>query len=521
VDRRPKLETLTHGTVWHPSTTRPRNHVLPSGRAAALFAFDSGSTRSFEDTSEIEERAGREAVGTSARVQRSPVKRHGLGNWRLIVCVFLPFAAGYYLSYLFRTINTLISGRLTTDLGINAADLGLLASVYFLAFGAAQIPIGALLDRFGPRRVQSGLLVVAAAGALLFGISTGFYALLIARTMIGFGVAAALMAGLKAVVIWFPRDKVALVNGYMIMLGALGGVSATAPAEWLVDRIGWRGLFELLAVITLATALLIYLAVPEPAETQKADLRSSTLKTVYLNAQFWRVAPLSAVCVGSAWALQGLWAAPWLTDVEGLDRHSLINRLFIMAICICVGALLLGVIADRLRRRGVRTEIVLATLAALFVTAELAVILRLPVPQLLPWCVVSMFGAATVLSYAIMADSFPSEFAARANGGLNLLHFGWAFAAQCGIGVILEQWPSQDGHYPVIAYQTAFGLNVAVQVLALAWFIAPLIHALTRALALQAIEAISSRFGHEGDVVETMTLSADVIFFDAVEDVDW
>jgi sugar phosphate permease len=529
VDRRPKLETLTRGTVPHPSTTRPRNHVLPSGRAAALFAFDSGSTLSFEDTSEIEERAAREAVRTSARVQRSPVKLHGLANWRLIACVFLPFAAGYYLSYLFRTINTLISGRLTTDLGINAADLGLLASVYFLAFGAAQIPIGSLLDRFGPRRVQSALLVVAAAGALLFGISTGFYALLIARTMIGFGVAAALMAGLKAVVIWFPRDQVALVNGYMIMFGALGGVSATVPAEWLMNRIGWRGLFELLAVITLATALMIYFAVPEPAETQTADARSSTLKTVYLNAQFWRVAPLSAVCVGSAWALQGLWAAPWLTDVEGLDRHSLITRLFIMAISICVGALLLGVIANRLRRRGIRTEIVLVALAVVFVMAELAVILRLPLPQLLPWCVVSMFGAATVLSYAIMAESFPARFAARANGGLNLLHFGWAFAAQYGIGLILEQWPRQGGHYPVIAYQTAFGLDVAVQVLALAWFIAPLLYAwvraltraLTRALALRAIEAISSRLGNEGDVVETMTPSAEMIAFDATEDVNW
>jgi MFS family permease len=526
VDRRPKLETLTRGTVRHPSTTRLRNHVLPSGRAAALFAFDSGLTLSFEETSEIEERASREAVRTPSQVQSSPARGHGgLANWRLIAGVFLPFAAGYYLSYLFRTINTLISGRLTTDLGINAADLGLLASVYFLAFGAAQIPIGSLLDRFGPRRIQSGLLVVAAAGALLFGISTGFYALLIARTMIGFGVAAALMAGLKAVVVWFPRDQVALVNGYMIMFGALGGVSATVPAEWLMNRIGWRGLFELLAAITLATALMIYFAVPEPAETQKADLKSSTLKTVYLNAQFWRVAPLSAVCVGSAWALQGLWAAPWLTDVEGLDRHSLITRLFIMAICICVGALLLGVIADRLRRRGVRTEIVLATLAALFVTAELAVILRVPVPQLLPWCVVSMFGAATVLSYAIMADSFPSEFAARANGGLNLLHFGWAFATQYGIGLILEQWPRQDGHYPVIAYQTAFGLNVAVQVLALAWFIAPLLHArvraLTRALTLRAMEAVSSRLENEGDVVETMTPSAEMIAFDATEDVNW
>ena len=93
--------------------------------------------------------------------------------WRLVARVFLPFAAGYYLSYLFRTINALISDRLISDTGLGTADLGLLTSVYFLVFAAAQIPIGVLLDRFGPRRVQSCLLLVAAAGAGLFAISTG------------------------------------------------------------------------------------------------------------------------------------------------------------------------------------------------------------------------------------------------------------------------------------------------------------------------------------------------------------
>jgi sugar phosphate permease len=98
--------------------------------------------------------------------------------WCLIARVFLPFAAGYYLSYLFRTINALISGHLISDTGLGTADLGLLTSVYFtsvyfLVFAAAQIPIGILLDRFGPRRVQSALLLVAAAGAGLFAMSTG------------------------------------------------------------------------------------------------------------------------------------------------------------------------------------------------------------------------------------------------------------------------------------------------------------------------------------------------------------
>jgi hypothetical protein len=105
--------------------------------------------------------------------------------------------------------------------------------------------------------------------------------------------------------------------------------------------------------------------------------------------------------------------------------------------------------------------------------AELALILRVPLPSILPWSVVSVVGAATVLSYAIIADYFPVEIAARANGALNLLHFGWAFAVQYGIGLIVNQWATQDGRYSLAAYQAAFGLSLALQVLALLWFAVP------------------------------------------------
>jgi sugar phosphate permease len=140
----------------------------------------------------------------------------------LIAFVFLPVAVGYYLSYLFRTINGLISSVLTSKLALGAADLGLLTSVYFLTFAAAQIPVGALLDRYGPRRVQAALLLIAALGAALFGAAQTFRALVLARAMIGVGVAAALTAGLKAIVLWFPRERVALLNCSMVMLGRDG-----------------------------------------------------------------------------------------------------------------------------------------------------------------------------------------------------------------------------------------------------------------------------------------------------------
>jgi type IV secretory pathway TrbF-like protein/predicted MFS family arabinose efflux permease len=398
----------------------------------------------------------------------SPIRK-----WRLIAFVFLPFVTGYYLAYLFRTISAVIAEPLKADLALGAADLGLLTSVYFLAFAAAQIPIGAMLDRYGPRRVQSALLLVAAAGAALFAVSEDFPTLVIARSMIGLGMAAALTAGLKAIVLWFPRDRVALLNGYMVMLGAFGAITATAPAERLLEWIGWRGLFELLAAATALSAILIHFAVPEHASSSVKSPAFISLKTVYTDLRFWRLAPLSATCVGSAWALQGLWAAPWLTDVEGFDRTGLITQLFVMAVALSAGALLLGTMADRLRRHCIGTQDLFGVVAALFIVAQLALIVRLPVPSAVPWSIIAVVGAGTVLSYAILAEYFPKELAGRANGALNVLHLGWAFIVQYMTGLIIEQWPVPNGNHSAVAYQVAFGLNVAMQTAAFGWFMLP------------------------------------------------
>lgn len=394
--------------------------------------------------------------------------------WRLIACVFLPFAAGYYLSYLFRTINALISEPLISDIGLGTAELGLLTSVYFLVFAAAQIPVGIMLDRFGPRRVQSALLLIAAAGAGLFAMSTGFLSLLIARAMIGLGVAAALTAGLKSIILWFPRERVALLNGYMVMLGSLGAVTATAPAEHLLAWMGWRQLFEILAAATGVTAVLIYVAVPDRIDPSTASI-PATLSSVFGDRRFWRIAPLSATCVGSAWSLQGLWASTWLTDVEGFDRGSLVRQLFIMSIVLSGGAWFFGTTVHYFRRRGIGAESILTTVAVLFIAAQFALILRVPLPSLLPWSVVAIVGAASVVSFAVIADYFPPELAGRANGALNVLHFGCAFLAQYATGLILEQWSPGASHKPILAYQLAFGLNVMLQIAALAWFALPLL----------------------------------------------
>src|SRR5215471_4755588 len=229
---------------------------------------------------------------------------------RLVACVLLPFAAGYYLSYLFRSINALIASDLVTELHIDAKDLGLLTSVYFLVFAAVQLPFGALLDRYGPKTIQSALRLLASSGALIFALADGLIGLIIGRGVLSLGVALALMAGFKAIVLWFPSERIVLVNGWYVMLGALGAVTATAPAELVVQSVGWRGLFALLAGLSALAALLLLFAAPERqgAPSVRAVTPAASRWVIYVDRRFWRMAPLSAIGIGTSWSLQGLWA---------------------------------------------------------------------------------------------------------------------------------------------------------------------------------------------------------------------
>jgi MFS family permease len=424
---------------------------------------------------------------------------------RVVLLVLLPFVSGYYLSYLYRSINALISEALVSEFGLSPGNLGFLTATYFLAFGLIQLPLGVWLDRFGPRRVQAVLLSIAAAGAALFASADGFVALALGRGLIGLGVAGALMAGLKAIVLWFPPERIALANGWFIMLGALGAVTATAPAELALAHMGWRGMFAVLAVMTAVSALVVLLVVPERRHgaTPGTPGNALSIAAIYRDPHFWRLAPLSATCIGSAWALQGLWAASWLTDVEELERPAVVTHLFVMALALSASALLLGIGADRLRRRGTPLAATLAVATGAAILAQLALVLRWPVPVWLPWVTIAAAGAGTVLSYAILSEMFPKSASGRANGALNLLHVTAAFAIQYAVGLVVQQSPAENGHYPPEAYQAALGLNLVLQVAAFLWFIRPErktalgylpahpIHAFAGGLGLAPVAALS------------------------------
>ena len=194
---------------------------------------------------------------------------------------------------------------------------------------------------------------------------------------------------------------------------------------------------------------------------------------IYRDLRFWRIAPLAATGLGTSFSLQGLWAAPWLTDVAGLDRPAIVEHLTLMAAVLAASALLLGALAERLRRAGIPTEFFLAGTLALSVAAQVALLLGLSVSSYLLFGIIATGGATAVLSFAILARYFPSAVAGRANAALGVLNMGTAFALQCLSGLIIAQWPAADGHYPAEAHQAAMAAGLGLQLIGLGVFFAP------------------------------------------------
>ncbi len=411
------------------------------------------------------------------------MERVFLANWRrmslhgrraaVTLALFVPFGAGYFLSYLFRTINGPIAGSLTGAFDLGPRELGVLTALYFLAFASFQIPAGLLIDRHGPHRVQVGLLVVAAAGALLFAVAPSLPALMAGRALIGLGCSGALVTGVKALSLWLPPERRALGNCFMVMAGGLGAVASTTPLEALARVLQWRGIFALLAATTALLAALVWRVRPQrddPAQPPSRDMGAG-LRAVLRDPRFWRVAPLSASVVGAAFAIHGLWAARWLADVGRLGSHAVNTALLVMGVTLTCGALTFGLLATALRRRGVTTTTLFVASCLVFIAVECLITtggVRFPAALL---GVFAVFGSITVLSFTIVGELFPQVLVGRANGVLNVLHLGTAFAFQAGIGGIVALWPAlPDRSPPPGAYSVAFGAIVAVQCAALAWF---------------------------------------------------
>lgn len=387
------------------------------------------------------------------------------GVWPM---VFLPFALGYFLSYLLRTVNAVISPDLTAELALSAADLGLLTSAYFLAFGLAQIPLGIALDRFGPRRINVALLMLAAFGSALFATGETMLELSLARALIGLGVSACLMSGLKAFSLWFPPQQQSSMTGFIMAAGALGALTAATPVEAMLPFLGWRGIFWAIAAVAACTALYIALSVPETPPGGHRQTLGEALRSVgkiFTSSFFLRFAGGAMFFTGGFMALQSLWAVPWLMHLDGLSRAQAAIFLVLLNLGMLTGQLSIGFFGTRLAHYGIQPMHLIRGGFCLVLVVELLIVGRVGFSSIL-WFVLGVLAAVNAQVYVAAARFFPREAFGRVSTAINLMAFAGAFIVQWGLGIVLDVVDAA-GHTPQTGLTIAFVLLISVQAAAL------------------------------------------------------
>lgn len=395
----------------------------------------------------------------------------------LILRVLVPLGAGFFMASFFRSLNAVLSPYLITDLHLTARSLGLLTSVYFFTSAVFQAPLGLIMDRFGPRRVQGTMMCVATIGVLMFAFSDDVNVLIAGRAIMGVGAAGALMTSFQAIVLWFPPARWPSLNGWVMAAGGLGGLTASLPAALVLHVTDWHGLMLGAAVATILVAITILVVVPEhgrPARHSTVGEQVRGLALIYRDRLFWRLAPVSAVASGSNLAFGGLWAGPWLKDVAGLGPDGIAVTVFFFAALVTIAFIVNGMVASWLGRRGIALTWIIGI--GFFIS------IMLQLPLLLPtgagrWVVmvgIGAFGGITALAYPLLNAHFPAGMSGRVSTAVNLFFFVGAFVVQYAVGFIIDLFePVAQGTYPVAAYQTAFAVMIVVELMSWLWFLIP------------------------------------------------
>lgn len=364
--------------------------------------------------------------------------------------VVLPFASGHFISYFYRNMNAVLADVLTRELGLPASRLGLLTSAYFLAFATLQIPLGIWLDRYGPRRVQLLLLLFSMLGGVVAANSATLWGLVLARTLIGFGSAACLMATFKSITLIMPRAQWPFYNGIALMVGSLGALASTAPLLWLEGHLGWRGCFWLLTGITALLWLVLwrYVADLRPAHFSGAREMLQDLWALYRLPRFWQISLMSLLPQGFYMAFQGLWLGPWLRDVAHWPTTTVAAALLASGAAMVAGSFLSGSLATALLRQGVRT----LSLQWLMIVLCWSCVLGLWFGHAAwAWGLaigLCFSGAFASLSYSVLSQAVPAHLSGRVTTSYNFLLFVVAFMLQWGFGWVLE-WAGGDYRVPL------------------------------------------------------------------------
>ncbi len=382
--------------------------------------------------------------------------------------IFLITSSNFFLSQFYRATNAVIADHLLMDLALDTKGLGTLSAAFFYAFAITQIPISIFLDRIGPRLMMTGLSLLGIAGAILFAGSNSFEMGLLGRVLLGIGMACNLMGTLKLLTAWFKPATFATLTGIVFSIGTAGNMAATVPLAFLVDIMGWRQAFMVIAGINFLLVVSLYLVVrdrPPDTEVKNAPQPAkninnafSGLTALFKERAYWIISMMSFIGYGIYAAFQTLWAGPYLMEVMGLGVMNAGHVILLMNVGAIAGGPVWGWLSDNIlhTRKWVISGgmgfmiLILLTLAMLPSKTAFFILMML-------FFSFGFFRSSGALLYVQIKETMPLEMAGTAMTAINFFTMTGPAVFLQGLGIYMQALYPQSSRGPE-AFTASFGL---------------------------------------------------------------
>lgn len=369
----------------------------------------------------------------------------------------------FFYAFVQRVAPSVMVDELMRDFAVGGALVGNLSAFYYYAYAGSQIPVGVLLDRFGPRRLITVAVALVAVGSFVFAGAETLWMAYLGRMLIGFGCAFSFAGALNYAAIWMPAHRFATLSGGAQLLGVLGGITGQAPLGVAVEAFGWRPMMLVVAVFGAVLAIGCGLILRDRPRGDGATARPrllAGLKRAAGSGQVWLAAMFGLAMTSAMLAFGGLWGVPYVMQAYGHPKAEaalLVSTLFIGW---GIGAPLFGWLADRYRRRKP-----FMILGAFLSTTGIAAAVYLPHTSevtLVASLVIQGLGASSmVLSFSVGRENTPLWAAGATIGIINGCVVGSGAVLQPLLGWVLDlAWDGTmlEGArvYTAVAYESAF-----------------------------------------------------------------
>ena len=373
------------------------------------------------------------------------------------VLIFLVFAFAFFISNLLRSITATLSPVLTSEFNLTAGNLGLLAGGYFLGFTSMQIPLGFLLDKHGPKKIVSSLLIIAIVGTTSFALAQNFASLLISRVFIGIGVSACMMGPLTGYRIWFEEKYQQRANSWMLMVANIGFVFSTLPVQVLLPIIGWRWIFFGTTFLIIVSIVLILLFIPSTKKKFKKDENEIEVKLsdIWKNKFFISAIPLGFFNYGGMYAIQTLWAGPWMIRVTGYSSLESATGLFWINFTALIGFFLWGYFLPKISKYGLNSFKLMKFGLPISYLVLLSIIIKGSNAGAFLFTIYILTSIVLTVVQPAVGLSFPKRLAGKSLTSYNLVIFLGTFIMQWGMGLIID-FSHSMGKSEILSFQISF-----------------------------------------------------------------